>query len=56
MYPPPTTRVFPGFFSSEKRSSEVIHSSSNLKFEPGLFGRYFGLPPVAITMFFAFKD
>ena len=43
-YEAPTTSVFPGGFSSEKISSEVMTSSP-----PGI-ERGVGLPPTAITM------
>lgn len=49
MYEAPTISVLPGGFYRENRSSEVITNFST----SGIFGRKVGLPPTAITTYFA---
>ena len=48
IYDAPTTKVFPGFFLSQKISSDEIECS----FPPGMPGSA-GLPPVAIRIYLA---
>jgi len=48
MYDAPTTKVFPGFFLSQKISSEEIECY----FPPGIPGSA-GRPPVAMRMYLA---
>ena len=49
MYPPPTTKVFPGGFSNENISSEVIAYFS-------IDYNLVGLPPTLMTQYLNFNS